>query len=124
MEQHSGKRPAPTLDEITDILLDTEPTADAIASRLQRLELDEQAQRALVDHINAQAETIALGELPLEMQGLGECARVIAEGIGYEAGVANALLFIGFAKWFLSDLDESLRDVLDARRPSRRAART
>jgi signal transduction histidine kinase len=47
---------------------------------------------------------------------LGERTRLISQQIDYEAGIASSLLFTGIALWFTSDLEESLRDLIEAKR--------
>lgn len=104
------------LSDAADAIIQTDATAGAIAERLKELALDEAAIRELVDFLNRRAETMTLGESPDAMQELTMRSRLVAEHIGYEEGIAGALLFEANARWIMSDLEQALRNLLDARR--------
>lgn len=104
------------LSAIAEVILETDATPEAIAAQLESLGLGNAERQELVDYLNHRAESMALRDLPAALRELSERTCLIARQLNYEKGIAASQMFTGVSLWFTSDLEASLRNLIEARR--------
>ncbi|NIR86266.1 hypothetical protein GWO13_01335, partial [Candidatus Bathyarchaeota archaeon] len=104
------------LENLTRTIINADATPEAISRQLETLRLSKSESMALVDFLNDKAQRMLYGEHPIKMLELGERAFLIADQLDYEKGKAYGLLYTGVSQWFTSDLGESLKNLLKAKR--------
>jgi signal transduction histidine kinase len=96
-------------------IIKTDPTPEAIARRVLGLRLTDSESIGVVDFLNEKAQRMLYGEHPVRMLEVSQRAFLLAHHLGYEKGKAYGLLFVGVSEWFISNLGESLENLLKAK---------
>ncbi len=68
-----------------------------------------------VDRLNELTERLISGEDPRKQLELAQSANELARRLSYKKGEAYSLVFMGFARWFLSEHEAALENLKDAR---------